>query len=178
MAPSEDPPPGPGPLPGVLPGPEHSPHMPPRSGAAQMARGGSPRPTVPSLSLPLFPHGIAREHLRISCVLTLSLPGCPHRGAGELALLTGDALLWPSPWWQQALDKHVLSGGRHRGVQAAGRLTQLERGDPEQSSSWPPGASPARAQVRGSVCVCVCVCVGARWPTGQRGLAVIQKTHS
>ena len=137
-------------------------------------------PTVPSLSIPLFPHGIAREHQRISRVLTLSLPGCPHRGAGELALLTGDALLWPSPWRQQALDKRVLSGGRHRGVQAAGRLTQLGRGDPEQSSSWPPGASPARAQVRGSVCVCVCVCVcvGARWPTGQRGLAVIQKTHS
>ena len=32
----------------------------------------------------------------------------------------------------------------------------LKRGDPEQSSSWPPRASPAKAQLRGSVCVCVC----------------------
>lgn len=99
----------------VLPGPELSPHMAPLSGAAQMARGGSPRPTVSSLSLPLFPHGIACEHQRISRVLTLSLPGCPCRGAGELARLTGDALRWPSPWRQQALDKCVLSRGRHRG---------------------------------------------------------------
>lgn len=94
----------------MLPGLELSTHMAPLSGAAQMARGGSPRPTVSSLSLPLFPHGIACEHQRISRVLTLSLPGCPRRGAG-----TGDALRWPSPWRQQALDKCVLSRGRHRG---------------------------------------------------------------
>lgn len=165
VAASEDPPPGPG---ARVPQAWNSlPTWPLSRGLPRwLACGSAPGP--------LSPHSLSSSHME-SPVNIENFP-CPdsvhcqdvRRGAG-----TG------SPAVAQPLVAAgliiVLSRGRHRGSRAAGRLTQLERGDPEQSSSWPPRASPASAQVLEEE---VWVCVGARWPTGQRGLAVIQKTHS